>query len=309
MSIPLELPDLSLYSGDSPFNVPIPADAKVHPDSRVMVRTIVDDAEKRGFFIAKERWTIPVYFADENTRRRSVKLTARWAPKSRILGVPIPRGTKPDPAADGHVSIIDLATGCEYDFWEFTKTARGYEAGWGNATLTTGSGVFPKGLSARGSGFALPAGMIWPDELERGLIDHALVFSYVLTSRRGAVPPATESDGSSRKTGAIPEGARVRLNPRLDLDSLGLKPWERTVAEALQTYGMYLGDDGGGVQLQAVHPMSAKEDSYEGLLPDRTYVYLNHIPVNKLQVLDMPEPTPARKLQIRIVPTGCATFR
>lgn len=273
-----------------------------------MVRTLVDDANQRGFLIAVERFTVPVYYADADTPKRTVKLTARWAPKERIRGVPIPPGTRPDPGSDGSVAILDPTTGCEYDFWRFERTSTGYRAAWGNALKYTGSGVFPKGLSARGSGFALLGGVIWPDELEAGVIDHALIFSYSWTARAGAVPPATETDGTSTRTGAIPEGARVRLDPTLDLDSLNLRPWERTVAEALQSYGMYLADDGGGVTLYAIHPQSVSSNPYEGLLPDRRYVYLDRIPVNRFQVLDFPDPTPARRLDIRLVPTDCATF-
>jgi hypothetical protein len=113
----------------------------------------------------------------------------------------------------------------------------------------------------------------------------------------------------TRDPWAIPEGARVRLDPTLNLDRLGLTPYERTIAEALQTYGMYLGDDGGGLALQAINPLSSSGDPYSGLLPDRRYVSLNGIPVNRFQVLDFPEPTPASEMDIRIVPNACAEFR
>lgn len=108
---------------------------------------------------------------------------------------------------------------------------------------------------------------------------------------------------------AIPEGARVRLDPSLNLDRLGLTPYERTIAEALQTYGIYLGDDGGGLALQAINPISASGAIYDGLLPDQRYVSLNGIPVNRFQVLDFPQPTPASELDIRVVSTPCAEFR
>ena len=276
-----------------------------------MVDLIQRDARERGSVLAVKRYTVPIAFADAGTRQRRVKLTARWAPARIMKGVPIPAGAKPDPGSDASLAILDLARGCEWDFWRFRKTRRGYEAAWGNAVETGGMGSFPFGLSARGSGFALPAGLIWPHELRDGYIDHALFFTYGYTSKAGAVPPATESDGWSTKSAALPEGARVRLDPSLDLDALDLEPYERTIAEAMQTYGMILGDDsGGGFSMQAVHPRSAPTNPYAGQLPDRTYVDLSGIPLEHLEVLDFPTPTSQSELNANahIVPTDCATF-
>lgn len=230
-------------------------------------------------------------------------MTARWAPARWFVGVPIPDHAAPDPAADGHMVIIDPGTGCEYDFWQAKKKRNGrWRASWGNSLRIDGDGIFPKGLSARGSGFALPAGMIFPEELVAGHIDHALQFSYNYPKRGGPVVPATESDGTSRRNDAIPEGARLRLDPGLDLDGLGLATYERVIAEALQKYGMFLADHGGGVELQAVHPMSYSGNPYGGVLPDRKYVYLRRIPLDRLQVLKLPPQTDPDE---DLVPSGC----
>jgi hypothetical protein len=302
----------ALYDPSSPWRTPIPDDAELHPRSAEMVDLILEDAAERGFVLAVKRYTVPVYFADAETPRYRVELTARWAPKGVIRGVPIPAGARPDPGSDGSIAIVDLDQGCEWDLWRFRRTRGRWAAAWGNALETEGDGIFPHGLSARGSGFALPAGLVWPHELAAGHIDHVLYFAYGFTSRAGAVPPATESDGWSRHPDALPEGARVRLDPTLDLDSLGLEPYERTIAEAMQTYGMILGDDsGGGLSLQAVHPWSLGGSAYEGLLPDGRYVDLSKIPLHRLQVLDFPTPTPKDELVegLRLVPTDCATFR
>ncbi len=264
-----------LYAADSPFNQKIPAGAKIDARSAQLVSSVVEVGRSQGFLIALKRWTIPVYFADRTTPRYRVRLTARWAPARWFEGVPIPPGAAPDPASDAHMVIIDTDSGCEYDFWQIKKNKRGrWKASWGNSLRTDGDGVFPKGLSARGSGFALPAGMIWPDELAAGRIEHALQFSYNHPRKGGPVLPATESDGTSSRDDAIPEGARLQLDPTLDLDGLGLRRYERIIAEALQQYGMFLADHGGGVELQAVHPLSYPDNRYDGLLPDRKYVYL-----------------------------------
>jgi hypothetical protein len=204
--------------------------------------------------------------------------------------------------------ILDRSKGCEYDLWRARRQGQGWSASWANSVLTGGTGVYPRGLSARGSGFALLAGVIWPDELARGRIDHALIFSYPYTSAAGFVSPATESDGASGRRDAIPEGTRLQLDPRLDLDSLHLPRYARTIARALQRYGMYLADSGGrGVSLYAVNPQSYASNPYAGVLPGGPYADVEKIPIDRFRVLE--RGSVRQSPAARIVPSGCATFR
>ena len=46
------------------------------------------------------------------------------------------------------------------------------------------------------------------------------------------VPPANRNDGSSTSDDAIPEGTRFRLDPTIDVTSLGLPPVGVTIAGA-----------------------------------------------------------------------------
>jgi hypothetical protein len=295
-----------LYSPASPFNRPIPADARVDPQSDLLVHSLVEAAAQNGAVIAVGRWTVPVYLATSRTPRVRVSLTASWAPARAFDGVPMPAAARPDPAGDGHLAVIDRRSSCEYDFWKAEKRGRTWSAAWGNSVRSSGTGVYPRGLSARGSGFALLAGLIWPDELARGRIDHALIFSYPHTSAAGFVPPATESDGRSQRVDAIPEGARLQLDPTLDVDSLMLPRHERTIARALQRYGMYLADTGGNVSLYAVNPQSYGGRPYAGLLPDVPYTPLRGIPFSRFRVL---EHAPPERGGSSAVPSGCGRLR
>ena len=106
---------------------------------------------------------------------------------------------------------------------------------------------------------------------------------------------------------AIPEGALIQLNPDLDLDALGLTDFEYTIAVALQKYGMYLGDDGGGLELEAVNPLSFSGNPYAGLLPDMEFIPLTNIPVSEFRVLELP---PQDNTSVpEVVSNGCATFK
>jgi hypothetical protein len=78
-------------------------------------------------------------------------------------------------------------------------------------------------------------------EIEAGDIPHALALqsdNACPTFR----PPALKSDGKSTRSDCIPEGARLQLDPSLDLNALNLKPGELAVARAMQRYGGYLMD-------------------------------------------------------------------
>jgi hypothetical protein len=80
---------------------------------------------------------------------------------------------------------------------------------------------------------------------------------------------------------------------------------------ALQRYGMYLGDTGGGINLYAVHPQSYPSHPYIGLLPDEPYPPLPNIPIDRFRVIELGPVTPPWVLRsrARLVPTQCATMR
>ena len=297
---------LPLFAPSSPLNQSIPANAPIDPRSDQLVTGLAETARQQPFVIAVKRWTVPVYFADATTPRYRVFMRAPWAPRRMLSAVPIPSRAAPDPAGDHHLAILDERTGCEYDFWEARNQGDRWSAAWGNSLRISGSGIYPHGLSARGSGFGLLAGLIWPQELARGSIDHALVFSYPYTSAAGFVSPATESDGRTKLRDAIPEGARLQLDPGFDVSSL--PPYERTIARALQRYGMYLADTGAGnVSLYAVNPQSYTENPYAGIFPAGAYAYLRDIPLDRFRVLEHGSVIPRSKL--RLAPSGCGKFR
>jgi hypothetical protein len=295
-----------------PFALPIPAGAKVDPNSDGYISALAETANSRGFILTFRRWSVPVYYATKSTPRHDVRLTAPWRTANVMLRVPIPARAAPDPSGDGHMTVLEYSKRCEFDFFRARKVSGRWYADWGNTLRTGRGGVYPHGLSTRGSGFSNLAGLIWPVELRAGEIKHALMFSYPYTSAVGAVAPATETDGQSTRDDALPEGARLQLDPSLDLRSLGLRPYERTIARALQRYGMYLGDtNSGGASVYAVSPQAYSSNPYSGLLPADTYPGLARIPIERFRVLRLGPtiPTSVLRSRARVVRTGCARMR
>jgi len=332
MDKPASLPafaDLRLYSADSPLNQKISTDAVIDPHSGDYVNLVVEAATTDGFVIEFKQFTTPVYFADSRTPRQDVYLACGqdYAGVDYFKGAPIPGFAEPANDVDGadnpipfglcgdaadqdnQMVILDLETRCEYDFFQMRLEDGRWVASWANSISLDGNGIYEKGFSARGSGFSTLAGLIWPDEFREGKINHALGFSYPGVAAGGPVAPATESDGISRRQWALPEGARLQLDPNLNLEMLNLTPFEKTIARALQEYGMILFDDGSsGVSIEILDPKSTKRNPYEGLLPNVDFPEINGIPVDRLRLLTLPPQNPNANGTNALISSGCGVI-
>ena len=266
-----------------------------------MVSQLVAEANANGWPIATKPWTNAVYYADASTPRHDVPLS-EWGQK--LMNVPIPANAAAPSDSDGGLVVIDRQTGCEYDFAQARKGPDGrWSARLANALPLAGSGVYPFAMAPSASGFANAAGTIMPEDIQRGRIDHALAFTMRHTKAGGPVFPATASDGWSTVAGAIPEGARIQLDPSLNLDSLGLTPWQKLIARALQEYGMYLVDTGGALALRAQHSVSTPFAYPWG---EGTYGYMPNSLARHLRVLKL---APQFQTVYRFVPNACATLQ
>ena len=99
-------------------------------------------------------------------------------------------------------------------------------------------------------------------------------------------------DSGAGSDDALPIGAHLVLDPTLDIDALNLPPAERTIAKALQKYGMFLADSSGGFTLYAVHPSSFAGNPYIAIWGDVTYAGINGIPFDRIKVLPLGEQKP-----------------
>lgn len=295
------------YSPKSPINTPIPAGAAVDRNSALMVQRMVQSLG--SLYISVKRWSVPVYYAGPNTKRYVVRFTGS---RLRAYGVPIPANARPSapfpPAhTDGQMLVFNPRNGCEYDFLDARRVAGG---GWTTSGVsrirTNSNGIYRRGDSERGGGFALGAGLIRPEELKAGAIKHALVFVLPAQFVKGGGPvrPASESDGQSSLPGALPEGAHVQLDPSFNISTLPYG-WERTIARTLQVYGMYLADRGdGGVGLVAQNPQSYRHNPYPW--GRSTYVYLSSDLVSHMRVLQLPRQFAPN---VKILPSRCGSIR
>ena len=300
-----------LYSSSSPFNQRIPRDPELSPDSAAQVQTLSDEADENGWPISSGVWTNTVFYAGRSTPRWHVATRAPGEPE--FDGVPIPRRAFASRDADAGLIVIDRESGCEYDFgrfrWENGKPTAYFMNALrirGGFADENGDGVYDKGAAPSASGFASAAGMIRPEEMQRGYINHALTFT--MQHARGPVGwpvrPATNGDGRYEGRGTIPMGARIQLDPAFNVDAAPLQPWQKVIARALQEYGAYLKDTGGTFAFHAQHQATSGGYVYPWGRVD--YAYLPTWLVRHLRVL-------AYGTQYEgfweYVPTGCARRR
>jgi hypothetical protein len=280
----------TLFEGaGNPWYQQVADDAPVDPRSADYVRRLLTEKP----LVSVNGWTIPVYEANSTTRRYAVSATEDHTGGGWTLpGVPIPDSAAPDPEEDGHMVVVDRAADCVYELWQASRDGDGWTASWVNATPADGTGVYPDGLSARASGLSAAAGLIWPQELAAGEIKHALVFAYPYSAQGDPAAPATASDGRTGDGAALPMGSRLRLDPSVDVDSLGLPPAERTIAHALQTYGMILADTSGGFTLYAVAPQSFPSFPYPKSWSRDIWKDISAIPFDRMQVVSAGTATP-----------------
>ena len=327
---PESLPTFSsvgLYSSASTFNQAIPADPAIDANSAEYISLF---ANSGSLVVQVGQYSAPVYVVDGDTPRMDVFLECgdHWEMGVNTLtNVPVPDYAEPaadtdggaapsgcgeDADQDNHMVLLDLENRCEIGFWQARWDGDQLKASWGNGISIDGPGVFPKGLSTRGSGFPFLGGVIWPDEMVNGEIQHRLAFSYPHTASGGPVAPATDSDGITDGSDALPIGAILQLDPSLDLSSLGLTSYEMTIATALQEYGMILVDTGGGsgIGLYAIDPVSVKGgDPYGSSFPADDFVALSNIPLSSFRVLELPAQDSDWQNNLDLVESTCSSFR
>ena len=93
----------------------------------------------------------------------------------------------------------------------------------------------------------MAGGLITLADLASGHIDHAVALMVPTAAASVFSFPAHRTDGVNSSPTAVPEGARFRLDPSLDLSKLQLPPVTLMIAQAAQKYGLIVNDQTGSV--------------------------------------------------------------
>ena len=243
------------YAKDSPFNTPIPYKPKLNGRSDRIVRAIT--VRPPGPIIAgldgtDDDYGRPVYFSgpdDPWFRVRGPRDWGRCALEGRRIRVP--DAALPAAGGDGHLTVVDAASGWEYDLYEVEdKPAGGGDlvTAWGGRTRIDGDGL---GSAAVAANFGTLAGLLRPEELEAGRIEHALFMTVPCVAEVDGEDTVYPATGQARPceddTEAPALGSRIQLMmlPK-EIEALDAEPWQKTLLHAMAEYGMFVGDTGGG---------------------------------------------------------------
>ena len=272
---------------------PVPENPVLDPQSEQFVQLLRRDkhvAALREFAVAI-RGPEGVTFSTPRYKIRFGR-TPAWGPDPFGADtMPIPDGMPIPPGSDAHVAVVDPVRNTAYGLWQAARSDTGWSASWGAEVPLDGDGRETAGSASTGSRLARLAGVVRTSEIAAREIPHALFFSTDMAAPASLLRyPASRSDGKNMAGVPlpIPEGARVQLDPAVDLDAIeGITPFELTVGRALQVYGAYCGDNGGSRMtfLFEYETGSAPGPTYAAAGAPWDYFDMARLPWERLRVL------------------------
>jgi hypothetical protein len=250
-----------LYSSGSFWNQPIASNATLDAASATMIQKSFVAYRSSANFSNSKSWGIPLAYATELSKTYNVACTRYDCGTS--VSFRIPTYAIPATGSDAHLAVIDPASAGELDAWQ-AKPA--WSASSRYQTSSTGWGALCAAgqhcNSANAAGFALLGGVVRPEEIAQGHIDHALFITSPYVRSGYIACPATHTDGRSTDPSAVPEGARIQLDPAFNVDAQSWPRWQKVIAHALQRYGAYVGDFGGSVSIRGEAGTSRGYDAW-----------------------------------------------
>jgi hypothetical protein len=241
---------LEVFPPDNPWNTDISKRPR-HPNSQRLVASVGED-ERLAYNLDMGFILVP-----PDQKRVPVRLTG-YPDESDPGPFPVPENApiedwpvngKPlevvqrEGRGDRHMLVVDPVNRLLFEFYQARRTDTGWTAAQSSIFDLRSNRMRPDGwTSTDAAGLPIFPAVVRYDELERGLVEHAMRFT-IRNSRRAYVYPATHF--ASRKTDVnLPRmGERFRL--RQDFDISGFSPHAQAILKGLKKYGMFVADNGG----------------------------------------------------------------
>jgi hypothetical protein len=156
---------------------------------------------------------------------------------------PIPNNPLREWGSDHHILTVDTFDCKLYELYAASFSGGGWHAGSGAIWSLNSNALRPVGwTSADAAGLPILAGLVRYDEIEAGVIRHAIRFtasdtdSYIWPARH------LTSGSPGVLTSTPPMGARFRLKATYNIS--GFAPEMQVILQAMKTYGIILADNG-----------------------------------------------------------------
>jgi hypothetical protein len=145
-------------------------------------------------------------------------------------------------AGDRHALVVDPVNRMLYEFYQAKKTDRGWQAAQASVFDLKTNRLRPADwTSADAAGLPIFPAVVRYDELQRGMVEHALRVT-VEKTRRAYVYPARHFASRLTDTNLPHMGERLRL--KQDFDISGFSPPVQAILKGLKKYGMFVADNG-----------------------------------------------------------------
>ena len=277
------------------WKTPIGPSSAIDVNSEAMDKTSLIDGESLGVVNNDNNWGIPLAYASPSSKLYSVGCYKYGC--ETPVSFQIPRYAKANWGSDGHLTVYDPSSNTEldigggiYDAATDTWSARSRSVMVADRGSACPSGQRCSG-GATGAGFNVFAGVVRPEEIAQGHIDHALAMGVPYMRAKYIACPATNywaSASYADDANAIPLGARIQLDPSFDVSAQSWPRWKKVIARALQKYGAYMVDRSGSVEVRAEANLIRGYDAWAkvGMITS-PHPSLRDLPWRKFRVLSM----------------------
>jgi hypothetical protein len=183
---------------------------------------------------------IPYNIVDASHPDHSVDFL--YADESDPGPYPVGPETHVEHGSDRHALMLDRDACVLYEIFDFDWNAGDPQGGSGAVWDLRSNGLRPATwTSADAAGLPIFAGLIRRDEVEAGIIDHAIRVTAAETDAR-FIWPARHEAGARRDSSLPPMGARFRLKRRFDVSRF--LPETQVILRAMKRYGLIVADNG-----------------------------------------------------------------
>jgi hypothetical protein len=254
------LESLQVFPADNPWNADI-SQWPLHPNSRNMIAAIGADKPLRGnadmcfvlvppdqkkvdfrtirFTAESDKGPFPV---PDNLPIEGWPAACKRSDKYRSLTLDDLQRDRFHMGSDRHAIVLDPVNRRLYEFFEAKKTDAGWEASQASIFDLKSNQLRPDGwTSADAAGLPIFPAVVRFDELERGLVGHAMRVT-VRKTRRAYVEPARHYASRLTDENLPRMGERLRL--RQSFDITGFSKPVQAILKGLKKHGMFVADNG-----------------------------------------------------------------
>ncbi|MBI1348813.1 hypothetical protein GC163_21280 [bacterium] len=276
-----EQPRLRPFGPKAPWNVRV-EHLPQHPDSKRLVGSMfLDDRGLRTsrFQVTIDTHTYPVHDAATSLGPTPIKVF--W-PTNLVGKMPWNPAWKPAAGPEAALIVLDAQNGLEWDLDKVDYRLQVINAAHANMVSGDYRTKEDGFLGSRGSGLPFLAGLVRPEEVQAGVIEHALSMSVPNISGSEFVAPALKAEFPHGAKAGIPAGTRFALrvtDQEIDvwLNSLPQELTLRTretakiLAVALRDYGWFITETSPSNLFHLESRVTAEKDWLDlGLQPQKT---------------------------------------